>query len=357
MALLRLPPETLTHIFDYVGSSFFREDLGRLTVCKYWFEFALPACFKHVTVSEKSLRRLMVSGRMERLWRLEGNMEKLEIGVPGYEAFFYDDSQENTEPRQESNASIATTTTTTSDETPRDWKDWAKVLNDDLSQLAITAQRSCRLRTLRIRAWRSAEFFVPGLARDYLLIPTLQSLLSVKRLKVLVLDLSIGVLTSPREDGRDHHICPMVGNLLCSLQILHLRMPSICADAIKPRDEKEMLPLAQVAINLSVSNNIFGEMPTSHSQHCGSQGERWSQLQLRAEMLKQAEVLATRMSSPKTMRIITHSLPSFERHSLDVLTGKTMKLDDGMGWEEDGEIIGQDSEPESEISSDDFSDF
>lgn len=40
--LLRLPPETLTQVFDEIGSSFFHHDTGRLTVCKQWFKFALP---------------------------------------------------------------------------------------------------------------------------------------------------------------------------------------------------------------------------------------------------------------------------------------------------------------------------
>lgn len=65
------------------------------------------------------------------------------------------------------------------------------------------------------------------------------------------------------------------------------------------------------------------------------------------------------MASPKTIRILTHSLPSFEIQSLDVLTGKKMMLDDGMTWDEDGKTVNvnEKSEPESEISDDEFSTF
>ncbi|KAF4442413.1 hypothetical protein FALBO_17297, partial [Fusarium albosuccineum] len=71
-------------------------------------------------------------------------------------------------------------------------------------------------------------------------------------------------------------------------------------------------------------------------------------------MVDAAGALAERMTSPKTLRILTHSLPSFEIQSLDVLTGKTMILDDDMAWGEDGKMVEEDSEPESELLDDDF---
>lgn len=64
-------------------------------------------------------------------------------------------------------------------------------------------------------------------------------------------------------------------------------------------------------------------------------------------MLEQAEAIAARMSSPKTARIFIHSLPQFEIQPLDVLTGKTMVL-------EDGRTLGGDSELESELLHDEF---
>lgn len=57
------------------------------------------------------------------------------------------------------------------------------------------------------------------------------------------------------------------------------------------------------------------------------------------------------MAFPKVMRILTHSLPQFETNTLDVLTGKTMILEDGSAWDEDGNTVEEGWESESEITS------
>jgi len=75
-------------------------------------------------------------------------------------------------------------------------------------------------------------------------------------------------------------------------------------------------------------------------------------------MREQAEALAARMASPKTVRILTHSYPNFRRQSLDVLTGKTMILEGDVAWDEDGETVEEYSgRPESDFSDDDSSFF
>ncbi|KAI1362773.1 hypothetical protein F5Y08DRAFT_329846 [Xylaria arbuscula] len=351
MPLLRLPNETLTQIFDQVGSSFFREDLGRLTVCKYWFEFALPACLKCITLSQETLRSLIASGIMERLSPLKNSVETLDIELRGYQVCiskYY--PQEHT---LGSNALMATASNETARDNPV--KTWMKVLNNDLAKLAIIAQQCRRLRTLYIRAWRSLSPEPLDMPDDYLLLPTMQSLLSAENLSVLVLDLSVDLLKSPGKQEKDNHICPTIGALLCSLRTLHVRMRSICPDVLKPWNHKDRLHLREVVINLSLTSNLAGITSAAHSKRCGSR--EGGLLQLRDDMLVQADVLATRMSSPKIMRILTHSLPQFEKHSLDVLTGKTMILDDDMGWDEDGKTIKDDSDPESELLDDEFSSF
>ncbi|UNI13852.1 hypothetical protein JDV02_000550, partial [Purpureocillium takamizusanense] len=129
----------------------------------------------------------------------------------------------------------------------------------------------------------------------------------------------------------------------------------ICPDVLKPRDPNDGLYLNVVVINLSLTTNLPGITSAAHSKRCGSQGG--GLLQLKAEIQEQAEALATRMASPKIMRILTHSLPQFTTQSLDILTGKTMILDDDMGWDEDGKTVEDDSEPESELLDDEFSNF
>lgn len=354
MSLLRLPSETLKQIFDQTGSSFFREDLGRLTVCKLWFEFALPACFKSITLSQETLQSLVNSGIIKKPSLLKNSLETLDLELRGYESALHlqEHAQETNAP--ESNLTVL-------NGSPRDNHNPAssgiETLNNHLAQLAIVVQQAHRLRTLRIRAWSAAtpEHDPSDSSQDYLSIPTMQALLSVENLRVLVLDLSVGVLDSPGQQGDDHHICPAIGALVPTLQTLHLRMRSICPDVLKPQHLNDSLPLNAVVINLSLTTNLPGITSASHSKRCGSRGG--GLLQLRADMQKQAESLATRMASPKAMRILTHSLPQFETQSLDVLTGKTMMLDDGVAWDADGKTVQEDSEPESELLDDDFSGF
>ncbi|KAK4112799.1 hypothetical protein N656DRAFT_789437 [Canariomyces notabilis] len=314
MSLLHLPPETLRQIFDEVGSSFFHEDVRRLTVCKQWFEFALPTCLKCITLSPKTLRSLMASGVTKRPSPLQNNLETLHLELRGDRLCI--STSYPSEYTQEPNA-----------------------------------LQFHRLHTLRIRAW---GFPCPqpfDSAEDNLPLPTMQALLLVENLRVLVLDLSTGFLNSTGQQGNDHHICPAIGALLCTLRTLHLRMRSICPDVLIPRDPNISLQLSEVVINLSLMENLPGVTSAAHSKRCGSQSG--GLLQLKADLCEQAEALATQMAFPKVMRILTHSLPQFETNSLDVLSGKTMILEDGSAWDDDGKTVEEGSEPESEIMSDD----
>ncbi|KAK5996127.1 hypothetical protein PT974_04555 [Cladobotryum mycophilum] len=351
MSLLRLPPETLRQIFDQIGSSFFHGDVGRLTVCKQWFEFALPACFKSIKLSQETLRRLTTSGAMKKPGLLKDSLESLDLELGGYQAYISTSSPPDY--AQESNVSEATAP----NEAPRDnsVKTWIKALNDDLAQLAIIAQQSHRLRTLRIQAWGSPSSEPLDNAEGYLSLPTLQALLSVENLSVLMLDLSVSFQNSSGQQGNGRHICPAIGALLPTLRTLHLRMRSICPDVLKPQGSNDGSHLTVVAINLSLTANLPGITSAAHSKRCSSRGG--GLLQLKADMQEQAEALATQMVSPKIIRILTHSLPQLETQSLDVLTGKTMVLDDDMAWDEDGKTVEEDSESESELLDDEFSTF
>ncbi|KAF5628113.1 uncharacterized protein FTJAE_8988 [Fusarium tjaetaba] len=292
MALLGLPPEILKKIFDQLDPSFFKEDLSRLTVCKKWLEFALPACLKHVTLSHKALRTLAASSVAKGSSPVEGHLER------GLESD----------------------------------------LDDGLAQLAIVAQQSPRLRTLRMRASSSSlqfPLFPPG---GYLSLSTMRALLSVENLSVLVPDLSGTTLNSSGLTQVDeHHICPFIGALLSTLKTLHLRLCSICPDVLKTQGPDTKLRLSTVAINLCLPPDQPRILPWKHSTPCEDLAGGLTQL--RDDIQEQAEVLVTRMESPKTIRILTHPFRQLDTQSLDVLTGKTMKLEDDAAWDEDGETI------------------
>ncbi|KAL7760679.1 hypothetical protein ACKLNR_010769 [Fusarium oxysporum f. sp. zingiberi] len=345
MSLLRLPPEILRQILDQLDSSFFHEDLGRLTICKKWFDFALPACFKCITLSQEALRNLVISATTKPS-PLESSLETLNIDLRGYHdgispPYPQECAQEPTAPNKASRGNLV--------------KTWTKALNDDLSHLAIIAQKSHRLRVFRISAWSSplTDSF-PSL-EEYLSLSTMRALISVENLSVLVLDLSGTSLNSLGQQGDERHICPSIAALLPTLRTLHLRMRSICPDVLKTQDLDSTLHVSTVVINLSLLIDQPSITSGAHSQPCGSQGT--GLIQLRVDMRKQAEALVTRMASPKTMRILTHTLPQFETRSLDVLTGKIMKLEDDEAWDEDGKTIQEDSESESEILDEDFGGF
>ncbi|KAK0722944.1 hypothetical protein B0T26DRAFT_740017 [Lasiosphaeria miniovina] len=238
---------------------------------------ALP----RITLSQKTLRSLMISGVMKRPSPLQNNLE-----LRGDQPCISTDNPIKTS---------------------------IKALNKDFDQLAIITQQSHKLYTLRIRAWgfRCPEPF--DSTEDCLPLPTIQALLLVENLRVLVLDLSGGFLNSSGQQGNGYHLCPAIGALLCTLRTLHLRMRSICPDVLISRHSNSSLQLSEVVINL-----------TAHSKRCGSQGE--GLLQLKADLCEQAEALATQMA-----------FPEFETKSLHVLTGKTMILEDAS--ETESEII------------------
>lgn len=338
MPLLHLPIETLRQVFDQLDSSFFQEDLGRLTVCKKWFDFALPACLKSITLSRETLRNLVLSRATKKPSPLENNLETLSLDLKGYHPGLSNVRGSTSQPRSPQ-------------EDPA--KAWEKGLNDDLAHLAVMVQRSPRLRTLCVRAWSSPSAY-PFPLEGYLSLSTMRALLSVENLSVLVLDLA-GTSLDPSAQQVDEHICPFIGDLLCTLQTLHLRMRSICPDVLKIQGPDKTLRLSAVVINLSLDTHQSDITSAAHSVPCGSLFG--GLIQLRDDIQKQAEVLVTHMESPKTMRILIHTLPQFDTLSLDVLTGKIMKLEDDAAWDEDGKTVQEDSEPESEISDEEFDGF
>lgn len=190
---------------------------------------------------------------------------------------------------------------------------------------------------------------------NYLSLSTMQALLSMQNLSILVLDLPVGIRAAPGKRGDNCNICPAISALLPSFQTLHLRMHSICVDALKPRGSNQSLRLREVVINLSRFENLLRITGASHSTRCGVPS-RGGSPRLKADMCRQAEALADRMAFPRVVRILTHSPHTLSVQSLDVLRGKTMRLGEGAAWNEDGKVV-EHSEPESEIDDSGFSFF
>lgn len=332
MALLHLPPEILRTIFDLVGPLFFHEDLARLTICKHWFEFAHLTYFKGVALVQDTLGPFLSSDNMQRLKRFESSLEIIHLTLRTYI------------PQESTSAPFGFVVTEPSPEdSPQQWKD---TFDDSLVRLAALIQQARRLRVLQIKAYDvpSVDFFYRP--DRFISLHSIRPVLSVEHLDVLVLDLPGADFGPGRDNEGGFHICPVIGALLHTLRVLHLRVRDICPDALNPRDPKTTLRLCEVIVNLSMRMELPTPIPASHSNLCGSQD--YDEFRTKAVMQEQAEALACQLSSPKVVRILTHIYIGFETQSLDVLTGKNMTIGDYSEWDEDGTTV-YDSVSESEF--------
>jgi len=332
-----------------MGSSYFREDLGRLAVCKQWFACARAVYFRDLALSPKALRRLLSSPEVgQSLILAKANLKSLNLNLKGFEDW-------NVIPMRQGSAPDADALDASS------WDShlgravleaWTTVLDEDLTRLASIVKDSRKLQVIRIQASSEHHPMLPSLPRrDYLSIPTIRALLSAKNLTVLELD-TCGTRLIPRQGCNDFHICEIIGELLATLRRLRLRMRSICADVLRPQNNIINLHLTEVLINLSLSNESPTITSATHSLRCGSTAG--GLLGLKADIEEQAQALAVHMAYPRIIRILTHSLPQLEMQSLDVLTGRRMILADGMAWENDGKNV-EVLDSESDAQDDSFS--
>lgn len=350
MSLLQLPSETLIQIFDYVGSSNFRSDLSRLTVCKQWSKFAHTACFRDFYVTDKTLRRLLSSPYVESsLPLVKDSLEILDLDVKGFE-----DWVSIPRSRHDSRAVHVLNGSNWNDAHAHAVRTaWTAGLNHGLLYLATIIKQSRKLRILRIQANTELQplllHFLPR--RDYLCLSTISAFLSTSNLTSLNLDLC-GTRLIPyqcQEHREGSHVCTSIAALLTTLRQLRLRMRSICADVLKPRQHSTNLRLNEILVNLSLSNESPLITSEAHAECCVSSPGGFRQL--KADMKKHAQNLVAQIAAPKIVRILTHTRPRIEMRAFDVLTGRNVKLGEFAEWDDDGEAIEDEvSDEESEIS-------
>jgi hypothetical protein len=349
MSLLELPSETLIQIFDDVGSSYFRSDLSRLTVCKQWSKFAYTACFRKFHVTQKTLRRLLSLLYVESsLPPIKDSVEILTLDLKGFEDWDslplsqHDWRSENDQFESIWNGCQGYVVRTA----------WPLDLNIDLLYLATVIKQSRKLRILRIRATSGLHPRLRLLGpRDYLFLTTICAFLSTENLTSLELDLS-GTWLVPyqrQEHSEGSHVCTSIAALLTTLRRLRLRMRSICTDVLIPLKHSTNLRLNEMLINLSLFNEPSLTTATTHTICCSSSTRGF--LQLKADMEKQARVLVTQMAAPRMVRILTHVLPNIKTLAYDVLTGKSVQLSEGAEWDDSGEVIEEQvSDEKSQVS-------
>ncbi|KAF4447080.1 hypothetical protein F53441_9379 [Fusarium austroafricanum] len=347
MQLLHLPVETLGQIFNYIGASFFQEDITRLTVSKQWFEFTRLTCHQHVTFSRDKLHRFISSTMARRPDVFRDSLEALVLDFGIHQAAA--NAICSDEPVERKKFHSTTELGSTGVEI---YNHRQKRLENDLEILVPLIQQAQKLRFLRIETYGSPKPDPFEGPEECLTWHPIQALLSAEHLTSLVIDLPGGVLARSGYRDNSRHVCLHIGSLLHKLQYLRLRMRTICPHALTPRDATENLRLKRVIVNLSLKMDVLGVTLATHSKRCGSFG-RGGFLKDKAELLEQAGALGARMASPKFLRILTHAPVTLETQSLDVLTGKTMILEDTMRWDEDGKPMEEESSSESEASDDD----
>jgi hypothetical protein len=161
MPLLQLPTETVLQILIYVGSTFFRSDLSRLTVCKQWKELAHTVCFQEFYVPQQTLRRLMSSPYVESsLALLKDNVKTLDVGLKGFEDW-------DSIPTSQHESQDMATWSGTQGHAVR--AAWTTELNQDLLDLATIFSQSRKLCIIRIQATSELHPLLHHLERrDYL---------------------------------------------------------------------------------------------------------------------------------------------------------------------------------------------
>jgi len=330
MSLLQLPPEIVICIFESVGSAYFRTDLSRLTVSQQWSEFAKPACYGDFNVTQRTLRRLMRSPHVDSsLDIIKKSVRVLHLRLPGFEDWDGDlHATDAASPMSRRSTSLLQLR-----------EMWSEELKGDLHELATTIRQSPRLRVLRIHATTEMHprYNLPH--REYLARSALCDLLFVSNLTVLDLDLcgSPSRSRGDQELGQEFHICSSIAKHLTTLQRLRLRMRRLCPDALKPQENSSNLRLNEVLVNLSLAGVSRGIIACTRAVHCSLMGGLVSTLE------KQAKLLVAQMEAPSIVRILTHTRPSLKMHALDILTGRTLVLDEGADWDDDGEAMKDDS--------------
>lgn len=92
MPLLSLPPEIMQQVFSLIDPSFFYQDLGRLTICKQWIDFALPLCLSNIVITQRNIQRFVDSGSVIVPSVLSANLETLRLELDEMETSTIDAS-------------------------------------------------------------------------------------------------------------------------------------------------------------------------------------------------------------------------------------------------------------------------
>lgn len=349
---MQLPPELLLLIFGCLGTGFFREDLGRLTVSKQWWHLAWTVLVRHlqfdnlsslekftkheavvaqsqpyintVSLSIGFRQPLHVNKTHVTKSRSRRRAKKLTI-LPEAELFGVASSK--------STARKATVSTNAVGEDGI--KNEPSQLNSSLTTLAATLQGCHAMRSLKV------EIQLPRAARPLVLGKPLVDLLSVPHLTSLHYDTG-GCLLAPTEYSGTHR-CRSISAMLPSLRRLRCRMERMCEDLLAPPPGEAPLALEEVIVYLTAPQCV-------HDVKSCRFPDVFYLRHIRELMEKQARALVARLANPRMVRVITHeALPGVRGplmpYALDVIEGKRTKLRFNAEWDAEGVVVDEDDLP------------
>lgn len=330
MTLLRLPPELLSCVLEYLGSEFFIQDVRRLSVSKLWYQFAWKILVRDLKLTARSLDKFTEDEAIQT--RSRAHITTVELSLTGYEG----------ETTQVGDASPADEgddgfIRIFNDHLERVVREWIEDLNVSLTALAVTLQQCPRLRCLKFRA-RPGPPMRHVDRTAYLMMKPLGDLLSVCHLTSL--DLDTGGSLRLGKPGDSPHLCLLINAFLRrrSMRRLRCRVDRICRRLLRVPSSDTPSNLEEVILNLSIPNPLPHFTSRCHPINC-----QYVQLvppEMRiAGFEYQMVKLSHGASNPRMFRVISHRSQPLDIFAFDAVTGRRVRLKSGAEWDAEGEVV------------------
>lgn len=309
---MELPPELLSHILEFLGPDYFRQDISRLTVSKRWFTLAWPILVSRLELTAASLK-VLAGNDAAILRRSLPHITTIELSFRG----FVPDAAQVDSHDADSESSVAAAVNV-----------WTIQLNSDLVNLAALLRQCPRLRYLKLRAepqGREGYLLRPG----YLVATPLADLLSLRHLTSLELDI-FGSYSRSRHP--DMHLCDFINSLLPSLHRLRCRMSRMCERLLELSASGTPLSLEEVIISLCRTDRLSAVTHYQYTDPCEC-SKHESVVDFHLGIEDQARTLSSRLRSPRMVRIIWEDVPGRGISALDAVTGRRIRLPPGTQWD------------------------
>ncbi|KAK5998447.1 hypothetical protein PT974_00826 [Cladobotryum mycophilum] len=329
MFLHQLPPETLIRIFYFIGSAFFRRDVRRLHVSRWWYQLARPVFLEDLVFSAKTLEKFVQSSETEGMVpSMRDHVRSVSIGFDGLDGWRLHPLRPGT-PAATSAPALSLYLV----------DEWTNELNSILAAFANILGQFKKLESLRLEARKERHGPLAKLwRRDYLMAAPMASFLSVRDLTCLEID-AVGTHVLDRSEGSSGiHLCSDVNAMLPTLRRLRIRMKDICTQVISIPEDSPPLPLEDLIINLSLIEPASPDTTFHYPKWCNPlPGSSFRQF--KADMESRARELVPALKNPRIVRIVSHTVPGRAIHSFDALTGRRMLLKSDEPWDADGEDL------------------